>query len=253
MSLRSVPVMKLRSILSSVAFAAIVGSYCISAFAEDPPKDGWATESQAGVVVTSGNTDTSTLSFGDETGYRFSENLARLKAAYLYQKSAGVVSGKSWSLGLRYERVLTEKLSAFLGETAEGDLFSGVRQRYSTDLGGKYQLVKEDLFSWFAELGYRYTRENLLTVSRSLNYARLYTELEKKFSATVSAKYWIEYLPNFTDSTDWQLNTELSLSAALSSIFSVKSAYQIKYDNEVNAPGLVKTDRVLTTSLVAKF
>ncbi|MBS1964099.1 MAG: DUF481 domain-containing protein [Bdellovibrionales bacterium] len=244
--------MKLHS-LKVLALVAITSFAFGTAFAEDPPKDGWKTESQAGVVMTSGNTETSTLSFGDETTYRFESNLLKLKAAYLYQKSSNTITGKSWSLGLRYERVLTEKLNAFVGETVEGDRFAGVNQRYSTDLGAKYQLIKEDELNWFVEGGYRYTKENLTLVERKLHYARAYTEIEKKFSPTVSAKYWLEYLPNFTDSDDWQLNTELSLSAALNSIFSLKSAYLLKYDNQINAPGLVKTDKIFTTSLVAKF
>jgi len=223
------------------------------AFAEDPPVDGWKTESRAGIVLTSGNTDTSTLNFGDETIYRFGQNLAKLKALYLYQKNADVISGKSWSLGLRYERILSDRLNVFLGETVEGDRFAGVNQRYSTDVGVKYSLVKEDRLTWFAELGYRYTKENLILVHRTQHYARAYTEIEKKLSPTVSAKYWLEYLPNFTSSTDWQLNTEASLSAAISSLFSVQSAYLLKYDHELNAPGLVKTDKIFTTSLVAKF
>jgi putative salt-induced outer membrane protein len=239
--------------LKAGVLLALASLFAGSAFAEDPPVDGWKTESRAGVVLTSGNTDTSTLNFGDETTYRFAENLVKLKALYLYQKSAGVISGKSWSLGLRYERILTERLNVFLGETIEGDRFAGVNQRYSTDLGAKYSLVKEDALTWFAELGYRYTKENLLLVQRKLHYARAYTEIEKKFSPTVSGKYWLEYLPNFTRSTDWQLNTELSLSAAISSIFSVQSAYLLKYDHELNAPGLVNTDKIFTTSLVAKF
>ncbi len=218
-----------------------------------PPVDGWKNESQAGVVLTSGNTDTTTETVGEIASYQFGANVVKFTGSYLYQKSAGIVSGKSWSLGLRYERILNEKLSIFLGETVEGNRFIGLNQRYSTDIGAKYSLVKEDAFTWFAEGGYRYTKENLILVSRGLHYARVYTELEKKFSPTVSMKYWIEYLPNFTVSQDWQLNTELSLSAAISSIFSVKSAYLLKYDNQINAPGLVKTDKTFTTSLVAKF
>jgi len=215
--------------------------------------DGWKNESQAGVVMTSGNTETTTLSFGEAASYSFTANLFKFTGAYLYQKTGTVVSAESWNLGLRYERSLSDRISAFLAETVEGNQFSGINQRYMTDLGAKAFLVKDEGFTWLGEGGYRFTKENLIVVQRNLHYARFYTELEKKVNATVSAKYWVEYLPNFTISNDWQLNTELSLSAALSSVFSIKSAYLIRYDNQVNAVGLVPTDRTLTTSLVAKF
>lgn len=239
--------------LKAAALFGLATLVSLSAFAADPTPDGWKNESQAGVVDASGNTNTSLLSAAEIASYQFSQNLVKFTGAYLSQKNSGVVSGKSWNLGLRYERILNEKFSIFAGESVEGDRFSGILQRYNSDVGGKYTLVKNDELSWFTEVGYRYTKENLILISRKLNYARVYTEIEKKFSPTVSAKYWIEYLPNFTDSIDWQMNTELSLSAAISSIFSVKSAYLIRFDNEVNAPGLVKTDKTFTTSLVAKF
>jgi len=120
-------------------------------------------------------------------------------------------------------------------------------------LGGKYTIVRNDDLTWFAEAGYRHTKENLLLSSRTQQYARAYSEVEAKLNPTVSAKYWLEYLPNFTDSDNWQLNTEASLSAALSSVFSLKSAYLLKYDNQINSVGLAKTDKTFTTSLVAKF
>ena len=233
---------------------AIAAFASISVYAADPTPDGWKNESQAGIVVTSGNTETSSLSFGEAASYQFGgTNVLKINAAYLYQKNGNVVSGKSWSLGLRYERIISDQFSIFLGQSVEGNQFSGVNQRYNTDLGGKYTFVKDDELTWFGELGYRYTYQNLTLLTQKLHYARLYTEAEKKFSPTVSAKYWVEYLPNFTNTDDWQLNTELSLSAAISSIFSVKSAYLLRYDNVLNSVGLVHTDKTFTTSLVAKF
>lgn len=240
-------------ILRLAAISALVFSTLSLSFAADPTPDGWKNESQAGVVLTSGNTNTSSLSASELASYQFGSNLVKFTAAYLYQKNAGVVSGRSWSLGLRYEKILSDQLSIFIGQSVEGNRFAGLDQRYNTDIGAKYTFVKNDELTWIGEGGYRYTRENLTLLSRTLHYARAYTEIEKKWSPTVSTKYWLEYLPNFTDTDNWQLNTELSLSAAISSVFSVKSAYLLKYDNQINAPGLTKTDKTITTSLVAKF
>jgi len=63
----------------------------------------------------------------------------------------------------------------------------------------------------------------------------------------------LEYLPNLSEKNDYQVNTELSLAAALTSVFSLKTGYQVRFDN-VPAKGVAfKTDKVLTTALVAKF
>jgi putative salt-induced outer membrane protein len=234
-------------------FAVLMSAIALVSISAAQAEDGWKNESQAGVVVTTGNTDTSTLSAAEAASYQFDANILKLTASFLSQKSAGVESGKNWSLGLRYERVFNEKLTGFLAETVDGNQFSGINQQYATDIGAKYTILKNDQSAWFVEGGYRYLKQNLILLTRNLNYGRVYSEFVETFSPTVSAKYWIEYLPNFTTSDDWQLNTELSLSAAISSIFSVKSAYLLKYDNQVNSPGLVKTDKTFTTSLVAKF
>ncbi len=215
--------------------------------------DGWKSESQAGMVIVTGNTDTNTLNLGQATQYEFSKNILKITAGYLYQKSGEVLSGKSWNLGLRYDRSLSDLHSVFLAESIEGDRFKGIDQRYMTDVGTKYFFSKNDQLTWFGEVGYRFTKENAITRSRDLHYARAYTEVEKKWNATVSTKYWLEMLPNFSDSNDWQANTELSLSAILTSLFSLKTAYLLRYDNQLNSPATFLTDKVFTTSLVAKF
>lgn len=224
-----------------------------SALAADEDKPGWSTEAAAGAVLTSGNTDTSTVTAKDVTTYQFSNNVLKFTGSYLESETSNVTSAKAWSLGVRYERIITDRLSFFIGQSVEGDRFKGILQAYNTDIGAKYYLVKNADFYWFGEAGYRYTREHALTYKKNKNYLRFYTELEKKLNDGVSLKYWIEFLPNLTDSDDWQANTELSLSAILTNIFSIKLAYLVKYDNVPNEPTLKPSDRTFTTALVAKF
>jgi putative salt-induced outer membrane protein len=238
---------------TSLKSVLVASSVAIAAVSTVHAQEGWKNESQVGIVTTSGNTDTSTLSASQITTYNFSKNVVRFTAGYLYQETSDVVSAKAWNLGLRYERELSERFSIFAAETVLSDKFKDLRQGYNTDVGAKYFFSKDDTLTWFGEAGYRFTRQNATIANTNLHFARLYTEIEKKFSDTVSVKYWVEFLPNFTISEDWQANSELSLSAALSKVFSVKSAYLLKFDHLPNAAGLKPADKVLTTSLVAKF
>ncbi len=216
-------------------------------------EDGLKSESELGYVLTSGNTKVSTLSAKDKSAYTLGANSVVLTAGYLTSKNSGVTNAKNWNLGLRYERALNESFSIFVGQAVLGDRFQSIKQRYNTDLGGKYFIVKDDTLNWFAELGYRFTKENSVAISKNFHYARAYTEIEKKWNASVSTKYWIEYLPNFTESKDYLVNTELSLNAMMNSVFSVKTGYLVRYDG-MPAPGVAKkSDTVLTTALVAKF
>lgn len=225
----------------------LAGSF--SAFAEDGLKN----ESELGVIVASGNSKIQAMNAKQSSIYGFSGNVLKGTAGYLRSKTNGVENANAWNLGLRYERALTESFNIFVAQSVDGDKFQKIRQRYNTDVGGKYSLVKTDDLAWFAEAGYRYTKENRTDDRRNYSSLRAYTEAEKKWSATVSTKYWLEYLPNLSESDDYQLNTELSLNAALSSIFSVKTAYLVKFDNEPATGVSYKSDRLFTTALVAKF
>ncbi len=212
-------------------------------------------ESEAGIVVTEGNSVTRSYNVKNISQYLFDKNTFRFDGNYLQAKQKGVLSAENWLLALRYERALNEKLSAFLAQSLESDVFAGYRQRYNTDLGAKYFFYKlEKNITWFAEGGYRYTRENSIAgVSKSFQKARLYTEVEKFWTESTSTKLWVEYVPNFTVSDAWLLNSEASVSSALSNVFSVKSAYLVKYNHAPTVASAVKTDTQFTTSLVAKF
>ena len=211
-------------------------------------------ESEAGVVITSGNSRAQSYNFKQLNSYEFEGNVVKLTGHYLGTQSNGVESARNWGLGLRYERILSEKFSVFASESLESDIFAGYLQRYNTDVGGKTEIVKTEDFNWISEGGYRYTTENRLNPpNANSHFVRLYTELNRAWTKSFSTRYWLEVLPNLTDSQAYQVNSELSLSAVLTSLLSLKTAYGIKY-NHLPAPGVLETtDSQFTTALVAKF
>lgn len=211
-------------------------------------------ESEAGLAAANGNTKSQTYNLKHFNSYTFDKNLLSLRARYLNAKANGVETARIFSVGLRYERELTEKVSLFVGETYEFDLFAGIKHRYISDAGGKYSYIKSEKTKLFSELGYRFMQEDRFDGSQtSSHYARFYNEWEHKWNDNFSSRYWLEYLPNFSEPKDYQLNTEASISAMLSEIFSLKTGMLLRYDH-APAPGvLYKTDTLFTTALVAKF
>jgi putative salt-induced outer membrane protein len=170
-----------------------------------------------------------------------------------------VESAKNWDVLARYEQGLSQNVSSFLSLQVEGDTFSGYKQRDNLDLGAKYILSKTDSINSFAELGARYTIEKKTVRNEDdedvLNYtkARLYYEIAIKSTEALSYKFWAEYIPNFTESDDYQITYEPSLSFSLSKTFSLKTAYKAVYDNQPNVDGYEYTDYTLTTSVLANF
>lgn len=212
-------------------------------------------ESEAGVVVTNGNSHTESYSVKNKSTYELDKNSFVLNGNWLSATNRGVQSAESWLLSLRYERALSEALSVFLQQSVEGDKFAGILQRYNTDVGAKYYFYRtEKDFLWFAEGGYRFTKEHTTKgTNENFHKARVYTEAEKYFNETVSSKLWVEFIPNFTLTRAWLLNSELSLSAAMNSIFALKSGILLRYNNLPPVATAQKSDITFTTALTAKF
>ena len=123
-------------------------------------EDGFKNESEVGLVMTSGNTDAKTTNAKEVTSYEFNKNTFKNTAAFFRSKNSGVESANAWSFGIRYERALSERFSIYIGQSLDADKFQNIRQRYNSDIGGKYMIRKTDQLDWFTEAGYRFTKEN---------------------------------------------------------------------------------------------
>jgi putative salt-induced outer membrane protein len=211
-------------------------------------------ESELGIAAANGNTQTQTFTAKQINDYKWESNVIGFKSRYLNAHANGVETARYFMGGLRYEKQFSNHFGLFAGEALEKDKFAGIDKRLISDFGGKYRFIESEKTKLFSELGYRYMHEERLNDTFAFShYGRVYTEWQHQWNASFSTKYWLEYLPNITENKDWQLNTELSLSAVLSSIFSLKSGVLLRNDNSP-APGIkYKTDTLFTTALVAKF
>lgn len=227
-------------------------------------------ESEAGVVVTGGNTNTEVISARTLNTYEINES-STLKAGgrFTQGRTTDVVtdvsteSAKNWDAFLRYEKVLNPQWTIFIQQNIESDKYSGYAQRYNSDIGARWNIVKKEKWYTFAELGYRYTLENnvidTLNIDgfedgqRKANKARLFYEIGGDINTNVFARFWAEYVPNFDESEDWIVTFEPSLGVTLSKSFSLKFAFRGIYDNQVNIVGNKKFDYIYTTGIIAKF
>lgn len=218
-------------------------------------------EAEAGAVMVSGNNESDSYSTKGKLVYTFlDKNIFTASGRYLKTETKATPgadkeeTARNWEAGLRYERALTDWFSVFAGHKAESDIFNGYIQRDSSDLGLKYYLTQNENNTWFVEAGYRY--QKLYTTANELTYSnmgRIYSEYARKLDQTLSFKYWIEYLPNFSDSEAYLVNTEASLNVMINQIFSLKLAYLLQYQNVMPAGSDTYTTKTSTVNLVAKF
>jgi putative salt-induced outer membrane protein len=248
---------RMKSLFAISAVMAMVVLFSVKPVVAEDEKDlsGIHNNSEVGVVITSGNSDTQSLNFNQVNTYGWDENLnlAKFTGKYLDTSNNSVATARYWTAGLRYERAASKIFSLYVGQMEESDIFSGYNQRYNTDVGAKYFIYKEDAFVWSAEAGYRYTIENRLTQQVHQNYLRAYTEAVRDWTKTFSTKADVEYLPNLTVTTDYQINSEVAASAAINDVFAIKVGYVVKYRNLPPPPAIHTTDTQFTTALVSKF
>jgi putative salt-induced outer membrane protein len=215
---------------------------------------GFSNDTELGFVQSEGNSNAQTTNLKQLDSYSWSGNMLSGQYNFLRSESDGVESARRWQASLLFVRDLSKSFGAFVFQGYESDRHAGYELRSHSEAGMKFNIVKQEDWSWLALLGYRYTDEQRLQPPRYYSdFGHIYNELNAQLNPSVWLQIWAEYLPNFSHNKDFQINAEASVSVMLSRILSLKSSYEVIYDN-VPAPGAThQRDTLLTTSLVAKF
>lgn len=216
--------------------------------------EGFGNESELGVILSAGNSPARSIHALQNNSYGWKRNIVKTQLRYYWAEARSVESARYWRTSLRYERELTDVLGAYVGQTIESDRFANYDPRYGTDIGGKYWIKKDEAFQWTAELGYRYSLERRPAEEDfTRNFLRWYTEVNYAFSKTSSVKFWIEYLPDIPAWNNYLLNSEFSVTAALTDVFALRTSYLVKYDNDPATTSVQRADSLLSSAIVAKF
>ncbi len=244
--------------------ACLISLAATQVSAQDAVTKSFDGESEASVVIIDGLSKSETYGGKTKNNYKLTDtDIMTIFGKYIKTSTqlTGAASksetARNWEAGLRYEKVfVTDSLSGFLQHKAESDPYNGIYiQRDSTDLGAKYYLTKSDTLTSLLEAGVRYATQNPAFIdvdgkeSKSTTAARLYSETSGKFNESTSGKFWVEYVPNFKSSDFSYSTAEASLTVAMSSLLSLKTAYNV-YHREI---GPKKDTTTFTTALVAKY
>jgi putative salt-induced outer membrane protein YdiY len=219
---------------------------------------GWSHESSLGITMNGGNSESQSYVVRQSTGYAWSEDVLKSSGHFLYGRASGVDVSRNWDIGIRYEHYFTDRFAGIAGNSWEGDSFAGYDFHSNVDIGGKYVLLgpgnKTDFL--FTEMGYRFQYESRVAGQdpRYLrnHFGRLYLEGSVAISETVSARAWVEVLPNFSRWEHYFINFEPSLSVSLTKALAVKLAFTGRHDGQPPT-GKKGFDYIYTTSLVASY
>lgn len=220
------------------------------------------------IVSTGGNSRVETYNAKTDSQYKMGKRKLRFSGHYTLglgepedsedNDDKLVESARNWDARIAYEQEVTLHQSLFSAVQYEGNTFSGFSQRENYDIGLMHTFVDTDKKEFYIQFAYRYTEEQRTEADEDgkslfhFNKGNITTEL-KNILPHYTYGIWAQYLPNFTDSEDYQINVEPSLTMILNDLLSLKLAYRGNYDNEPNIEGNERLDWSYTTSLVATY
>lgn len=242
-------------IVHFIAVIALLTS--ITVFAEETkapqPAPIWFGNSELSYLMTSGNTEISTLGAGTELNYEPKLWKAKFKASGVYGKSAEKTIANQTNVDLRVGRTIINRLEGF---TAVGYLrnpFNSFNSRINIDAGLAYYVLESDDLKLKTDAGFGYATEER-TTGLSQSYANTQIALRGTWQASATTKISndLVFLQNLKDSKDWRWNNDFSVSSSISSLLSIKFGYKLGHLN-LPAAGFKKLDTTTTVALVAKY
>jgi putative salt-induced outer membrane protein len=215
----------------------------------------WSDQAELSYVETGGNSDTATLSFKNELIIEFSDRLAGIwKLGALSSHNDGIRNAESYFTELRGDYLLTERWYAYLNAGWAKDTFAGLDSRIYAGPGAGYKLLAGPRHFLAAEMGLNYTTEEYTDdTEEDFIAGRLFGKYEFAFNETNNFSQSLEYLHNFDESDDYKIISESAVTSALSTNYSLKVSYTVKYDHMPVPASLDDTDTILAAALVANF
>ncbi len=225
----------------------------------------YSASAEAGVVFTTGNSETTTATGGFKIARKKAENKLAAEGSLTYAK-AGVrvlrdqngngtidstaeirtekqVTAESMAAKLRYDRFLTAYNSLFIAGLASRDVPGGKELVLGVQVGYSRQIYKTKTAEAVAEIGLNYDNENL-TSGKSIRFlsGRAFVGYKAEMTPGTAFEMSGELLTNLTEETlatnpdggigkDTRFNFKASVSSKLSKSLSFQTSLEAKYDN----------------------
>lgn len=264
----------LTCVVASVPSLAYAGDPKFEYAKHDDVKDvkgvEWKATAEAGVIFTTGNSETTTATGGIKASRKANNNKIAFEAGAAYSRSNLLVlldqngngtiddlseiqsvdttTAETLTSKLRYDRFLTELNSLFIAGLASRDTPAGKEFVFGSQIGYSRSLRKTKTSLTTAELGYDYSHEELVAgPSLSIHSARAFMGHKATLTEGADLDASIELLTNLnkeqlTTQTrdgdpadgsalqDTRINAKIAVSASIGANLAFQSAIEIKYD-----------------------
>jgi len=179
----------------------------------------WNASAEAGVVFTTGNSDTTSISAGLKAARKTGKNKLGFEGSLTYSKSAirvleddnanGVIdnpleigtqtttTAESYAGKLRYDRFLTKFNSVFVAALASRDVPAGKDAVFGVQVGYSRLIYKTKTAEAVVEIGYDYSHEDLSTGdTNSIHSARGFLGYKGEMTEGTTVEASLEALTN---------------------------------------------------------
>jgi putative salt-induced outer membrane protein len=213
------------------------------------PADSFKLTFDLGYVKTAGNTDVTTLNFGENLSYQTGSWTLAHQLAVVEGRSKGVETAAQYATGARVDRAFGPRFGAYALGGFDRNVFAGIGRRFQEGAGLTVKLIAAPLDLVNLEGGISFIQQRSTAgVRETFGAGRAAGVYKHSFTGSAFGQQLIELLANMENSDDRRLNSETSLVAPLSKRIALKMVYAIRFDNQPE-PGFKKTDRVFTTGI----
>jgi len=225
----------------------------------------WVATAEAGLVLTAGNSQTKTLTAGLKASRKEGDNKLSLEASAAYARatirqlddkngngmiddaseieSVTTTTAETFAGKLRYDRFLTDLDSVFAAALASRDLPAGKESVFGAQIGYSRRLYKTKEIEAVGEIGYDFSRENLIVGSPiAIHSVRAFLGYKQALAEATALDASVELLTNLNKETlptgkdgsafnDTRVNAKASITAKVGKSLSVQTAIELRYDN----------------------
>jgi putative salt-induced outer membrane protein YdiY len=221
-----------------------------------PPKELpplWDVQVGASFVGTSGNTDTSS------TGADFAAHRRGLvwqidsSATAVRASTSGTTTAARYLAQIQGSRKLTSIIGLTAGEKVERDHFSGIDLRSILNAGLSWALVRSTDWTLDGITGIGWNHESRIaspTRNDAVGVLQLLSRVP--FGGAGDTTQRITFYPDFTQSSAYRTEAEVTAQAAMNAHLALKLGYLFRYSNDP-VPGFKKTDNTTTGSVVLRW
>ena len=258
----------------------------------------WNAQAEAGVVFTTGNSETTTVTGGLKASRKTGENKLSIEGSLTYASSGvrvlrddngnGMIdsdeeittetqtTAETYASKLRYDRFLTTFNSLFVAVLAGRDKPAGKSAVYGGQFGYSRQLYKTKTAEAVAEIGYDFSREDLVSgPSLSIHSARGFLGYKAEMTEGTTLDAALEVLTNLNKESlptkkdgglgqDTRLNAKVAIAAKIGKNLAVQTALEVHYDHRPGplpikglamgfVPEASKLDTLMKASLIYQF